>query len=94
MLDNAPNPALAEARRQIEICNACRYCEGYCAVFPAIARARSFSDGDLTQLANLCHNCRGCWERTTVAGKRLAWRTVQGRHSVTGWVRLWGSGSP
>jgi citrate/tricarballylate utilization protein len=23
-----------EARRQMEICNACRYCEGYCAVFP------------------------------------------------------------
>ncbi len=51
---------IAEARRQIEICNACRYCEGYCAVFPAIARQRSFSDGDVTQLANLCHNCRGC----------------------------------
>lgn len=22
---------------------------------------RAFSDGDLTQLANLCHNCRGCY---------------------------------
>lgn len=54
-------PALAEARRQVEICNACRYCEGYCAVFPAIARQRTFADGDLTQLANLCHNCRGCF---------------------------------
>jgi len=53
-------PAIDEARRQIEICNACRYCEGYCAVFPAIARQRAFSDGDITQLANLCHNCRGC----------------------------------
>ena len=50
-----------EARRQVEICNACRYCEGYCAVFPAITRQRAFSDGDLTQLANLCHNCRGCY---------------------------------
>ncbi len=50
-----------EARRQIEICNACRYCEGYCAVFPAITRQRSFADGDITQLANLCHNCRGCY---------------------------------
>ncbi len=54
-------PVLAEARRQIEICNACRYCEGYCAVFPAITRQRAFSDGDITQLANLCHNCRGCY---------------------------------
>ncbi len=52
---------IAEARRQIEICNACRYCEGYCAVFPAITRQRAFADGDITQLANLCHNCRGCY---------------------------------
>ncbi len=50
-----------EARRQIEICNACRYCEGFCSVFPAITRQRQFADGDLTQLANLCHNCRGCY---------------------------------
>ena len=58
-------PALSEhineARRQIEICNACRYCEGYCAVFPAINRRRLFTDGTVTQLANLCHNCRGCY---------------------------------
>ena len=52
---------LHEARRQIGICNACRYCEGYCAVFPAITRHKTFADGDLTQLANLCHNCRGCY---------------------------------
>lgn len=50
-----------EARRQVEICNACRYCEGYCAVFPAITKQRAFADGDITQLANLCHNCRGCY---------------------------------
>ncbi len=53
--------ALEEARRQLEICNACRYCEGYCSVFPAMTQNRSFSDGDVTQLANLCHNCRGCF---------------------------------
>ncbi|WP_299652073.1 tricarballylate utilization 4Fe-4S protein TcuB [uncultured Tateyamaria sp.] len=52
---------IAEARRQAEICNACRYCEGYCSVFPALHRERAFSDGDITQLANLCHNCRGCY---------------------------------
>lgn len=52
---------LAEARRQAEICNACRYCEGYCSVFPALHAERAFSDGNLTQLANLCHNCRGCY---------------------------------
>ena len=57
----APLTSTAEARRQIEICNACRYCEGYCSVFPAMFAERMFSDGDVTQLANLCHNCRGCY---------------------------------
>jgi len=51
---------MAEARRQIEICNACRYCEGFCAVFPAMTRDTAFADGTLSHLANLCHNCRGC----------------------------------
>ena len=61
-LDLSPDPdAIGEARRQTEICNACRYCEGYCDVFPAMFRERVFSDGDITQLANLCHNCRGCY---------------------------------
>ena len=60
-LEAAPSGLHAEARRQVEICNACRYCEGYCAVFPAITRQTAFADGDLTQLANLCHNCRGCY---------------------------------
>ena len=27
---------LKEADRQLTICNACRYCEGYCAVWPAM----------------------------------------------------------
>ncbi|MCG7522824.1 4Fe-4S ferredoxin, partial [Ruegeria sp. Ofav3-42] len=52
---------IQEARRQAEICNACRYCEGYCSVFPSLHAERAFSDGDITQLANLCHNCRGCY---------------------------------
>ena len=41
----------------MEICNACRYCEGFCPVFPAMEQRRAFSDGDLGYLANLCHNC-------------------------------------
>ena len=57
----AAGSVLAEARRVMEICNACRYCEGYCPVFPAMERRRAFSDGDLGHLANLCHNCKGCW---------------------------------
>jgi citrate/tricarballylate utilization protein len=43
------------------ICNACRYCEGFCAVFPAMERRRTFQDGDLTYLANLCFDCRACF---------------------------------
>jgi citrate/tricarballylate utilization protein len=53
--------AVKEARRVAEICNACRYCEGFCAVFPAIELRREFSAGDISYLANLCHNCRGCY---------------------------------
>ena len=50
-----------EAERIMRICNACRYCEGFCAVFPAMELRREFSEGDLTYLANLCHECRGCY---------------------------------
>jgi citrate/tricarballylate utilization protein len=53
--------AVKNARREMEICNACRYCEGFCAVFPAVELRREFSAGDLSYLANLCHNCRGCY---------------------------------
>jgi citrate/tricarballylate utilization protein len=52
---------LEEANRVMVICNACRYCEGLCAVFPAMELRRTFTAGDLNYLANLCHNCRGCY---------------------------------
>jgi citrate/tricarballylate utilization protein len=51
----------AEAERQLNICNSCRYCEGYCAVFPALERRTLLGTDDLTQLANLCHDCRACF---------------------------------
>lgn len=60
-IKSSENGALNEARRQMEICNACRYCEGYCSAFPALTRLRAFEDSDITQIANLCHNCRGCY---------------------------------
>jgi citrate/tricarballylate utilization protein len=50
-----------EASRQLTICNACRYCEGYCPVFPAIEVRREFGKGDVFLLANLCHDCRACY---------------------------------
>jgi citrate/tricarballylate utilization protein len=43
------------------ICNACRYCEGFCAVFRAMELRRKFTPGDLRYFANLCHDCRGCY---------------------------------
>jgi len=50
-----------EANRQLIICNACRYCEGYCPVFRAIETRRDFKQGDVFYLSNLCHDCRACY---------------------------------
>jgi len=52
---------IAEGKRLMVICNACRYCEGYCAVFPAMERRLNFSEADIHYLANLCHNCAECY---------------------------------
>jgi citrate/tricarballylate utilization protein len=52
--------AEAEASRSLTICNACRYCEGFCAVFPAMTRRLDFAHADVHYLANLCHNCGAC----------------------------------
>lgn len=49
-----------EAQRVLSICNACRYCEGYCAVFPALERRLEFTENDVHYLANLCHDCGAC----------------------------------
>ncbi len=54
------NAAESEVSRQMQICNACRYCEGYCAVFPAMTRLIEFGKADVHYLANLCHNCGAC----------------------------------
>jgi citrate/tricarballylate utilization protein len=52
---------LTEAARLMTVCNSCRYCEGLCAVFPAMEMRRVFTDGDLNYLANLCHACGACY---------------------------------
>jgi citrate/tricarballylate utilization protein len=54
-----PTPE-SEADRMLQICNACRYCEGFCAVFPAMTRRIEFSPAVVNYLANLCHNCGAC----------------------------------
>ena len=51
-----------EATRQLNICNACRYCEGFCAVYPALERRTLLELADISQLANLCHDCRACFD--------------------------------
>ncbi len=45
----------------LRLCNACRYCEGFCAVFPALERRSVISTADVNYLANLCHNCGECY---------------------------------
>lgn len=50
----------AEVGRVLQICNACRYCEGFCAVFPAMTRRLEFGKADIHYLSNLCHNCGSC----------------------------------
>ena len=54
------SPEEAEVDRVMTICNACRYCEGFCAVFPAMTRLLEFNKADIHYLANVCHNCGAC----------------------------------
>jgi citrate/tricarballylate utilization protein len=61
LISEAKSTAEAEVARQLQICNACRYCEGYCAVFQAMTRRLEFNKADIHYLANLCHNCGACY---------------------------------
>ncbi|ASY31037.1 tricarballylate utilization 4Fe-4S protein TcuB [Taylorella equigenitalis] len=54
------NELMDLTKKSIGICNSCRYCEGFCAVFPAMEKRLSFADSDISYLANLCHNCSEC----------------------------------
>jgi len=55
-----PADLVAEGRRVMTVCNACRYCEAYCPVFQAMEDRLTFAKGDIAYLANLCHNCGEC----------------------------------
>jgi citrate/tricarballylate utilization protein len=56
-----PSDTLYEhGQHVLTVCNACRYCEGYCPVFPAVEQRMTFAKADLNYLANLCHNCGEC----------------------------------
>lgn len=50
----------SSGEQALTICNACRYCEQYCPVFPAMETRVAFTRTDLAYLANLCHNCGEC----------------------------------
>jgi len=52
---------VAEAQRVLTICNACRYCEGHCAVFPAVERRHLIELKDADFLSQLCHQCGACY---------------------------------
>jgi len=51
---------VAEVHRVLQICNACRYCEGFCATFQSMTRRLDFDVKDIHFMANLCHNCGAC----------------------------------
>lgn len=51
---------MERTKKSIGICNSCRYCEGFCAVFPAMEKRLCFAESDINYLANLCHNCSEC----------------------------------
>jgi citrate/tricarballylate utilization protein len=51
-----------ELDRQLSVCNACRYCEGFCAMFGAAQLRTAIGAGDVAYLANLCHDCRMCYD--------------------------------
>jgi citrate/tricarballylate utilization protein len=60
-IDPTSSALMQEGERIMRICNSCRYCEGFCAVFPAMELRQTFHEGDLNYLANLCHNCSECY---------------------------------
>jgi citrate/tricarballylate utilization protein len=55
-----PGDPVFRGQHVMTVCNACRYCEQYCPVFPAMEERLTFAAADLKYLANLCHNCGEC----------------------------------
>lgn len=59
------------ARQTMTLCNICGYCHGYCLVFDQARDRFSLAEGDLTYLANLCHDCRACHDACQYAPPHL-----------------------
>ncbi len=60
-------PLYEESARIMTICNACRFCEGHCAVFPAMEQRLTFDKETIDYLANLCHQCGACYQHCQYA---------------------------
>ena len=60
-INTKANEAYIDALQSCIICNSCRYCEGLCAVFPAMEKKREFDLKDIDYLSNLCHQCSECF---------------------------------
>ena len=99
LIEQAQTAAEAEAGRVLQICNACRYCEGFCAVFPAMTRRLEFPKADLHYLANLCHGCGACLHACQYAPPhefavlvpRAMARVRQQTYSEFAWPRAFGA---
>lgn len=52
---------LDEAKRQYDICNACRYCEGYCPVWEAMSLRTIIKRRDVLYFALLCYDHKDCY---------------------------------
>ena len=98
-LEALVSAAEAEVGRQMQICNACRYCEGFCAVFPAMTRRLEFPAADVHYLAHLCHNCGACLHACQYAPphefavnvpRAMAQLRVQSYEDFA-WPRTWGA---
>ncbi|AFL73653.1 tricarballylate utilization 4Fe-4S protein TcuB [Thiocystis violascens] len=89
--------SLAEARRVLEICNVCGYCNGFCDLFESAKRRPALTDTDLAHLANLCHGCRNCLYACQYAPPhvfavnvpRALARTRQRNYAEYAWPRAW-----
>ena len=52
---------MEDAVRQFTICNACRYCEGYCPVWPEVHSGNIITRNDVLYYSNLCYDHRDCY---------------------------------
>lgn len=78
----------AELARQMQICNGCRYCAGFCAVFPVMTLRLEFGKADIHYMANLCHNCGACLPACLPIRAAARFRHLLFLVSVTG-LLLW-----